>query len=179
MKDLKNKNLNKDKSSRMLVVGFGSEILMDDGIAVKIINDLKLEDDLNFIDFQEVNLISLETLELLLEYKVVVLIDASLNYDKRVGTVNHYHLKDFKESLHLVNFHDLSIHQLIEFAKTLKMAISDNIHIITIEVTEAEEFGIQLSEKVNELYPAIYRKICETIHVLIKEDLMLLKSKVS
>jgi hydrogenase maturation protease len=176
---LKNKNLNIDKSLRMLVVGFGSEILKDDGIALKIIDDLKLEADLDFVDFEEVNLISLETLELLLEYKVVILIDAALNNDQRVGTVNHYHLKDFKESLHLVNFHDLSINQLIEFAKTLKMAITDNIHIITIVVSEVEEFGFRLSEMVNEIYPVIYSEIYETMEVLIKENLILMKSEVS
>ena len=52
---MKNKNLNIDKSLRMLVVGFGSEILKDDGIALKIIDDLKQQTNHNQQQIDELN----------------------------------------------------------------------------------------------------------------------------
>ena len=159
------------KSERTLVIGFGSEILTDDGIALKIISDLK-HHNIQGVDFQTTNLISLEILALLPDYKSIVLIDATTNVNGYSGKVCHYLLKNFEESLHLLNFHDLSIHQMLEFAKAIKMSISDDIHIITIGVSEVEEFGDQLSETVSEQYPKIYNEVFREIEKIKKQYLV-------
>ncbi len=157
-----------DKRERTLIIGFGSEILTDDGIALKIIDELKLG-EIDAVDFESVNLIGLENIELFTFYHRVILLDATTNIELKIGDVNHYLLDDFQESLHLVNFHDLSIHQLIEFARMLKMDVSDNIHVITIRVSEVEAFGYQLSEPLNNKYSDIYKEVLGKVKMILKQ----------
>lgn len=157
---LNKKNQNQPNT---LIMGFGSEILTDDGIAIKLVNLLK--NDLNHqeVQFLDANLISLETLELLVGFKKIVLIDATQDKNSDIGELRFLKLDQFKNSLHLINFHDLSIHQLIEMAQVLEIPITDDILIITINVEETEAFEKNISESLQVIYSDIYSKIFNKI----------------
>jgi len=157
------------KERQTLIIGFGSEILTDDGIALKIVKDLKLNLDNNLFDFREVNLISLETLNLLIDYKNIVFIDAVKNKTESLGEVNYYRLNNFNNSLHLFNSHDLTLQQLIELGRIFSAELTEDIQVVTININEFEEFGYELSNSMKSVYPNIYEQIfnlvkyCENI----------------
>ena len=144
-------------------MGFGSEILTDDGVALKIVDDLKLSLNNDLFDFQKVNLISLETLNLLAGFKKICLVDAAKNKNESIGTVKYFQLADFQNSLHLINSHDLSLKHLINLGKLLSYSVTDNIQIITINVQEAEEFGHRFSKSLNFQYLKIYQEILKNM----------------
>ncbi len=147
------------RENKMLVMGFGSSILTDDGIALKIVEQLSKDLASSLFDFKTENLISLETLETISGYKKIIIIDATSNTEEQIGQVNKYLLKDFKSSLHLFNIHDLSIHHLSELAGYLSCKISTDIIVITVNVKEKEEFSSSLSSDLNDKYVEIYSKI--------------------
>ena len=147
------------RSNKILVMGFGSSILTDDGVALKIADHLKKKLPSKLFDFKEDNLISLEVMEELSDYKKIILIDAVANKDAPIGELKSAKLEDFKSSVHLYNIHDLSIHHLSELAKYLNYKISDDIQIITINIKEKEEFSASLSEELTLQFDTICSEI--------------------
>ncbi len=150
---------------KMLIMGFGSSILTDDGVGLKIAEQLSKDLDSKLFDFKTENLISLETIEALTGYKKIIIIDAVSKSEERIGQVSKYLLQDFKSSLHLFNIHDLSIHHLKELANYLSCEITTDIFVVTINVKEKEEFSSSLSSDLNDKYSEIY----STINTIIEE----------
>lgn len=140
-------------------MGFGSSILTDDGIALKIIDRLQEKLPLSLFDFKKDNLISLEVLEEISGYRKIILIDAMTDEEVPIGHLRNDRLEDFVSSIHLYNIHDLSIHHLNELAKYLNYEISSDIQIITINIMEKEEFSALLSEKLVQQFNEICVKV--------------------
>ena len=165
------------RPAKILVMGFGSEILTDDGIAIKIIEQLLQEFNPELFEFKTDNLISLETVQALSGYKKIILIDAVTKNKEAYGQVNSSPLKYFKGSLHLNNIHDISIHQLNKIAKYLSLNISDDILVITVKIKENEFFSSSLSGDLNNKFKRIYKEIIETIrNYCLEEEWVLMQN---
>lgn len=154
------------RSDKILIMGFGSSILTDDGVALKIVDQLKKDLDSGLFCFETDSLISLEAIEVLAGYKKIFLIDAVTKEKEIIGGLKYFDLKEFKSSVHLYNIHDLSIHQLKELANYLAFDITNDIKIITINIKEKEFFSSKLSLDLDGLFKQIYKKIA----VFIKND---------
>jgi len=152
--------------SKSLIVGFGSQILSDDGIGAKITLDLKKCLDNSCFDFQTELTFSLDTIEILRDYSHLILIDAMIGQDKP-GTIRYYSMEDSPKSIHLSNFHDIPFKDSILLGRRLGFRITDDIQIITVEIKDNLTFSKQLS---NELTP-LYHRIIDTISLNIPKNL--------
>jgi hydrogenase maturation protease len=142
----------------VLVLGIGNDILKDDGIGIKLVNDLRLMDFPAGIRFETTLLGGLETLEIIKGYDKVIIVDAIKTENGIPGEIRSYNPSFFRNTLHLSNLHDINFLTSLELAKKIGIDVTEDITIITIEILEDREFGITFSPEIEEKYPEILEK---------------------
>ena len=143
----------------ILILGIGNDILTDDAIGPKIVK--RLQEDLSYenISFLTAAAGGLEILEMIKDFQQVVIIDAIKTKDGIPGTVYYLTPDNFKETLHISSFHDVSFLTALELAKKLEIPIPSQIDIIAVEIVEDLTFSNEFSEDITARYEDIYREI--------------------
>lgn len=166
----------KEKVDRkILVLGLGNEVLMDDGIGPKLVNDLKLQtanlkpQTANFsLHFENIFKGGLDILEFIQGYDTVIFIDAIKTKNGIPGDVYYCTPADFRETSHLSSQHDASFLTALKFGKKLGFVIPEKIHIIAIEIIEDRTFGSEFTEPLQKRYEEILNKVKEMVNDLLK-----------
>ena len=146
-----------------LVLGIGNDILTDDGIGPKIVNDLKTFERSPELIFETTTLGGLEILEIIKDYKKVIIIDAIRTIDGNPGEIFFFTPDDFKETLHLSNLHDINFLTALELGKKLGIPLPEEIHIIAIEIVEDQVFGTSFTPAIEEKYHIIMQSVKKQI----------------
>ena len=148
-----------EKSDNILILGIGNDILTDDAIGPKLVKDLEKDLNQQNISFLTAAAGGLEILEMIKDFQQVVIIDAIKTRDGIPGTVYYLSPGNFKETLHISSFHDVSFLTGLELAKKLEIPIPARIDIIAIEIVEDLTFSNEFSEDISAKYDDIYREI--------------------
>jgi len=157
--------------NKLLVLGFGNEILTDDGIAVKLVNDMKNKSEDPKIVYHTSWLGGLEILEYFKEeYRSVLFIDATKTGEVKPGTIKQYDMDNFEETLHLSNFHDASFINAIKLAHKLGYKVPQSINVLSIEIVEDELFGKSFSKEIEAQYKSILSSVSGIITSLSKSE---------
>ncbi|HUS87700.1 MAG TPA: hydrogenase maturation protease [Bacteroidales bacterium] len=145
---------------KRLILGVGNDVLMDDGIGPRIVNDLQrdLPSD-HFTCYQTINLGGLEILEFIRNYDEVVIIDAIKTAGGTPGDVYILTPGDFKETCHLSSFHDVSFLTALKLGDKLQYKLPEIIVIIAVEIVEDLCFGEHFSPLVQQRFEDSYIEI--------------------
>jgi len=146
---------------RALVYGIGNPILTDDAIGPKICDHLKINRPIPGVEYRTGAVGGLCALEQILGYERVVFIDAIRTKDGIPGDVYEFGLSNFKETLHLSSFHDLSFLSAIEMGKNMAFKVPGDIRIIAIEIVEDLVFSNSFSPEIEKKYPLILKEVTE------------------
>jgi hydrogenase maturation protease len=143
----------------MLILGLGNDILTDYEIGPKLVK--KLQKDLlqPNIAFQTAAVGGLEILELVKDFGKVIIIDAIKTMNGMPGSVYHMTPENFKETLHISSFHDISFLAAIDLADKMNISIPSHIHILAIEIKEDMIFSNEFSSPIKRKYGHIYEEI--------------------
>ena len=136
----------------ILVIGFGSDILSDEGVAIRLVNDLKGKWH-KWVDFNTFLTFSLDVLNAFSGYAHMVLIDACM--DEVVGKVNCFSLNNCPQTLHLLNYHDVSLKDGIEYGKKIDIELPVQIQVLTISISQAGIINDLFSKALEENYPKV------------------------
>jgi len=157
----------KKNAQNILILGIGNDILSDDAIGPKLAK--RLEEDLhqNELSFGTLAVGGMEILEFICGYEKVIMIDAIRTNERDPGTVFHMTPDDFKETLHLSSFHDMSFLTALEFAKSMNMQLPSQIDIIAIEIVEDLTFSNDFSPMIANKSEQIYKEVSWLVNRLI------------
>jgi len=153
--------------NKLLILGIGNEILTDDSIGIRIINDIKNQLKSIKADFKTACTGGLEILEIICNYKNVIIVDAIKTVDGIPGQVYLLTPEFFKETSNISSFHDVSFLEAFELGKMLEMDVPKNIHIIAIEIIEDLIFSNSLSPVIENKYNEILDEVINIISTLI------------
>jgi len=143
----------------ILILGLGSDILMDDGIGTKLMWHLEKTLHDTRIKF-ETNLVGgMDIIELIRDYEKVIILDAIKTPDGIPGTIYLFNKDNFRETLHLSVVHDITFLTALKMAETLCINITDKIAIFAIEVEEYLTLGDQFSHQVQAKYEEIKKEV--------------------
>ncbi len=143
----------------MLILGIGNDILTDDGIGSRIVNDLSTMITNQDINFNNACCGGLDILEYIKDYNSVIFIDAIRSINGKPGDVYYFTPADFQETSHLSNLHDISFLYALKLGHALSLGLPDDLHIIAIEIIEDMEFSEELTPRLKEKYPEILAKV--------------------
>jgi len=156
-----------EKQKNKLILGIGNDILTDDGIGPKIVTELKNDIHKDHVSFMTAATGGLDILELIKDYNRVIIIDAIKTKDGIPGTIYYLTPSNFKETLHISSFHDVSFLTALKVAERLDIPIPEQIDIIAIEIIEDLTFSTEFSQPIADKYEEIYRAILESVRVMI------------
>ncbi len=152
------------------IIGLGNEILTDDGIGSRIVNDLEEFLIDHGIDHYTTPDGSLDMLEEIRGYDKLIMIDANFTAGKTPGDICFlsYPLKE--PTLHLSGLHDVGFNDMISLSRELKMKVPDNIGIISVEIEEFKVFSRNFSGNLQLRYPDILELVKNYIKNFIESN---------
>jgi hydrogenase maturation protease len=154
---------------KTLIIGIGNEILGDDGIGPRIVHDLSQIIHEKGFFFNTACAGGLEIIEHITGFDRVIFIDAIHTSDGTPGEVYYFVPSDFRDTSNLSNLHDISFHTALELAAKLNMNLTDDLHIIAIEIKEDTVFSDRLTESLNEKYPVILNEVISKVKLITGE----------
>lgn len=149
----------------MLVLGLGNDVLGDEGLGIKITEDIKNRRLFPEIEYRHSYTGGLDLIDLINGFDTVIIIDTTCGNDCQPGTIHHYNPEKFRETLHLSSEHDTSFLTAIATGKKLGLKIPGKIHILAIEIIR----DLFLKEKFSDNIRCQYDKILSEIINFIKK----------
>jgi hydrogenase maturation protease len=148
-----------DENLKILILGLGSEILMDDGIGVRIVNDLKTRNNNPALIYKTTILGGWDLLEEIKDFDILCIIDGIKTKNGIPGDIYRYSLENFRETLHLSNVHDSDFKETLRLGNKIGLKLPTIIRIIAIEIEEDTLFGSKLTGTLEENYGQILEAI--------------------
>ncbi|HVN57216.1 MAG TPA: hydrogenase maturation protease [Bacteroidales bacterium] len=149
---------------KTLILATGNDILTDDGIALRIADDLKII--FPDADIQTACCGGLDILDFIRDYKKVIFIDSIKTSGGSPGDVYHFKPSDFRETTHLSNLHDVSFLTALELAKSLDIELPEEMHVIAIEIIEDMEFSEEFTSLIKKNYAGIVTSVAEKVKMI-------------
>jgi len=153
---------------KILILGMGNDILMDDGIGPRLVRDLSEMNINSKIRFNVACCGGLEMMEYIKGYDKVIFIDAIRTRDGKPGDVYSFIPSDFRETSHLSNLHDIYFLTALELGNKLELDLPVDLHIIAVEILEDMEFSEDLTLPLKKEYPRILKKVLSLVKKIIK-----------
>jgi len=143
---------------QVLVIGFGSDILTDDQIGTKLVGDLRSMIRSGQVRFETLLLAEAGMLDILRGADILMLVDAVKTPGGVPGDVHIYPLGEGPVPLHLINYHDFTLTQLLHLAADLGQKVPGKVWVMAVEIEENTRFGKALSDALQERYDEILAK---------------------
>lgn len=157
------------KRSPILILGLGNELLCDDAIGIRLVAELEEQYQSPDIHFKTSCNGGLDIIETIAGYNHIIIIDAIKTQDGVPGDVYHFIPDDFKDTLHISSFHDISFLTALKFADNIDIPVPENIDILAIEIEEDMVFNDEFSKPIRKKYAFIRKKIKDHIDELLIE----------
>jgi len=158
--------MSEKSDKKLLVLGMGSEILMDDGVGSRLANKLREENLPQGFHVETSNIGGLELLEIIRDYDQLIILDG-MRGGSKVGDLHFFSPENYRETLHLSTKHDASFLNALKVGEQLGYNLPRNIDIVGIEVEEDKCFGecfsYKLEERINYIYNEIKKLVFEKI----------------
>ena len=151
------------KASRLLL-GIGSPIVCDDGLGFRVVEEIK---NLNLpdLDTDQQSVSGLDLIEIMVDYKKVVVVDAIVTEKYPAGTVMLLQPEDFKSALHGTNPHETNIHMAIELGQRLFPGrMPKDIQFIAVEVSDVYTVTDVMTEDVEKAVPAAVQAVLKVLN---------------
>ena len=150
------------KASRLLL-GIGSPIVCDDGLGFRVVEEVRAM-GLPDLDVDRQSVSGLDLIEIMMDYKRVVVVDAIVTGRYPAGTVMVLEPEDFKSALHGTNPHEVNIHMAIELGRRLSPErMPRDIRFVAMEVKDVWTVSDALTEDVERAVPLAVRTVLELL----------------
>ena len=158
-----------ENTKDILILGLGNDILMDDGIGPKLAWHLEKTFPFPNIKYETCAIGGMELIELIRDYKHVVIIDAIKTLCGVPGSVYYLTPANFKETLHISHMHDISFLTALKLAKELDIPVTEKIDIIAIEIIEDLTLGNDFTLPVQAKYEEIKKEVEVMVSDIIRQ----------
>ncbi len=147
-------------NKKILVLGLGNPVLGDDGIGIFLVRDLKKEICPHpLVHFEECSEYGLYLLDKIINYPVVILLDAFLSRSEPVGKVI-FQPETASASSHLTSSpHYVSIPQILGLGKRYGLSMPGKLIIIGVVIHDGFHFSETLSPGLSNKYNFIFKNI--------------------
>lgn len=144
--------------SDTLIMGVGNILLGDEGVGIHTVKELEDMDWPEGTDLLDGGTGGFHILQVLQDYKNIILIDAALNKSPpgSIKVSRPRFSKDFPKAL---SSHDIGLKDLIDSANVLGPL--PNIHLVAVSIDPGQELNMELSPRLKTCIPGIIEKVKE------------------
>jgi hydrogenase maturation protease len=147
---------------KTLVIGLGNPILTDDGVGVKVAQEVEQilnSRDRKDIIVSEASVGGLRLMEMMIGYDRVILIDAILGANgHKYGAIRHMTLDDLRNispTQHSACAHDTSLVTALELGFRMGLHLPEEVSIYAVEVENVMDFSDQPTPAVAGAIPKV------------------------
>ena len=158
------------RGSRTLVLGLGNPILGDDGIGVRIAEQLQraLPEEAD-VDVSGACVGGLTLMERMVGYDNVILIDALCLDRPHPGVVHRMQLADLRTmsaTQHIASAHDTNLLTALDAGRRMSLPLPQDVTIFAIEAENVIDFGEELTPAVAEAIPEVVQAVLSELECL-------------
>ena len=157
------------KGDDIMVLGLGNEVLGDEGLGLKIVEDLKYSFSFPNLNYVKATRGGLEIIDYIKDYNEVVIVDTIATSKGQPGDIYYFTPENYRETLHLSSSHDVNFQTAIKTGEALGFNMPGKIDIIAIEIIHDLELGQQFSNNILEKYDEI---MLEVMNFIRKKDVI-------
>jgi len=150
---------------RTLVLGIGNPILGDDGIGFHIVQELAKEIKDENIDVKDTSVNGLNLLGLIVGYDKLIVIDAIMTEDEKVGEIYRLKPRNSSETAwSTISLHHLNLATTIEIGERLfPKEMPGEVIIFAIGAQEVTEVTGEMTARVKEAIPRVINLVLEEL----------------
>lgn len=137
---------------KTLVLGLGNPILTDDGVGIRVAEELENRINSGDADVIAASLAGLDLLETLTGYQRVIIIDA-LQTGGAPGEIYRLDPEAFQSTIHAASPHDVNLATALELGKRLGLELPQIIDIFAIEAADIVSFSEKCTPEVAKAIP--------------------------
>ena len=149
---------------KTLILGLGNPILSDDGVGIRVAQELKGRLNRPEITVEETSLAGLGVLDLLTGYDRVVLIDAIQTVGGQPGQIYRFGPEALSLTSHTASPHDTNFITALELGHKLGMALPRQIVIFAIEAADVTTFSEECTSEVRQAIPVCVEMILQELN---------------
>lgn len=147
---------------KTIVLGLGNPIFSDDGVGLRVADELKERIHDENITIESLELAGINMLETLSGYERVIIIDA-IQTGGQTGKIYRLTPEDLKATIHTSTPHDVNFATALEYGERIGVKLPSKIDILAIEIPEATNFGESLSAEIEKAVPECVEMVIEML----------------
>lgn len=159
---------------KTLVLGLGNPILSDDGVGIRVAEELRAIVDDQDITISEASIGGLGLLDLLDGYDRAIIIDAIQTVGGKAGQVYQLDPEGLDTTEHITSPHDVSFTTALALGKKLKLSLPRSIVVFAIEVSDITTFGEECTPEVERAIPICVKKVIKELKMQKTEESLIL-----
>ncbi len=158
---------------KTLVLGLGNPILSDDGVGIRVAQELKNALDPAEVTVMEASVAGLDFLDLLTPYDRAIIIDAIQTRGGKAGEIHRLEPGTFVATRHASSPHDVNFATALELGRRLGIPLPRQIVIYGIEVADVTTFSERCTPEIERIVPLVVdmvrQELAEGPRVLLKQ----------
>jgi len=149
---------------KILVLGLGNVLLNDEGIGVRVVNEMEDMDLHKNVDLLDGGTGGFVLLSLFQEYQTMIIIDATLNNEKP-GSIKVLEPKfsaDFPKSM---STHELGMKDMIESAMLLEKV--PKLFLVAVTINPQQEMDMKVTPELEKQIPRVIETVVSLLDKLV------------
>jgi len=147
---------------RNILIGIGNDLLTDDGIGPYMVKRIGRELD---CEHASVTHISLELLDLVLDRRLIYIIDSFKDPELPVGEIKPFSLEDLEYLQNPSYSHGITIPIIFGIGEKLYRSMPENVRIFGINVSDNQTISDSFSDVLNHKLDEISHHLCKKIKI--------------
>jgi hydrogenase maturation protease len=152
-----------DRQLKTLVLGLGNPILSDDGVGIKVVEEVERRLQREDLVVSQASVGGLGLLDLVAGYDRVIIVDAVQTKNGIPGEVHYLSPDQFHGNVRAASTHDVTFAAALELGKRLHRDMPQEVLILAVEASEVAAFGEELTPEVASVVPHVVELVMEEI----------------
>ncbi len=148
---------------KTLVLGIGNPILSDDGVGIRVAQEVGKKLDDPQITVSETSEAGLSLLDSIVDYDKVIIIDAIQTEKGQAGQIYRMGPEDFSLTKHFSSPHQINLATSLELGNVLNLAMPQKIAIFAIEAKDITTFSEKCTPEVEQAIPEVVKMVLEEL----------------
>jgi len=148
---------------KILVLGIGNPILSDDGVGIKVAQEVgtKLNDPQ--VTVSETSAAGLSLLDSIIDYDKVIIIDAIQTEEGKAGQIYRMKPGNFSFAKHISSPHQINLVTALELGKMLNLNMPQEISIFAVEAKDTTSFSEACTPEVEQAIPEAVKMVLDEL----------------
>jgi hydrogenase maturation protease len=148
---------------KTLVLGIGNPILSDDGVGIKVAQEVGKKLDDPQITVSETSAAGLSLLDSLIGYDKVIIIDAIQTERGKAGQIYRMKPEDFSFTKRVSSPHQINLVTALELGQLLNLTMPREISIFAVEAEDITSFSEKCTHEVEQAIPEVAKMVLDEL----------------